>query len=211
MPRDRLAERLVRCVAGLVLCGLGIAAILHAELGVAPWDVLHQGISERTGIPIGTVIILVGALVLALWWPLRMRPGVGTLLNAVLIGLVVDAADPLLPDATAPSAQVAALTIGIVAMGVGSGLYIGSGLGAGPRDGLMTGVARRGHSIRVARTGIELAALAAGWALGGSIGIGTAAFALTIGPIVHVCLPRLEVGSAAPTVIACTAAASASS
>lgn len=195
MPRDRLVERVLRCLAGLVLCGVGIATIIAADLGVAPWDVLHQGISDRIGLPIGTVILLLGVVVLALWWPLGIRPGVGTILNAALIGVFVDLTDLGLPDARGVAAQTAFLLVGIAAIGVGSGLYIGAGLGPGPRDGLMTGIAARGFSLRATRTVLEVAVLVAGWLLGGSVGIGTAAFAVAIGPIVHVALPRLTVGS----------------
>ena len=195
MPRDRVAERLLRCLAGLVLCGVGIVAIIEADLGVAPWDVLHQGISDRTGLPIGTVILLVGGVVLALWWPLRIRPGVGTILNACLIGVFVDLAGRVYPAVHGLPAQVTSLVAGITAIGVGSGLYIGTGLGPGPRDGLMTGIAGRGFSLRATRTVIELAVLVVGWLLGGSVGVGTAAFAFAIGPIVHVTLPRLTVGA----------------
>jgi uncharacterized membrane protein YczE len=196
VPRDRIGERLLRCLAGLVLCGLGIVAIIHARLGVAPWDVLHQGISDRIGLPIGTVILLVGAVVLAAWWPLGIRPGLGTVLNATLVGLFVNGFDAVYPSVHGPGLQIASLAGGILAIGVGTGLYIGSGLGAGPRDGLMTGIARRGHSLRTTRTVLEVGVLALGWALGGSVGIGTAAFAVAIGPIVHVTLPRLTVGTA---------------
>jgi uncharacterized membrane protein YczE len=195
VPRDRLVERVLRCLAGLVLCGVGIATIIAADLGVAPWDVLHQGISDRIGLPIGTVILLLGVVVLALWWPLGIRPGVGTILNAALIGVFVDLTDLGLPDARGIAAQTAFLLVGIAAIGVGSGLYIGAGLGPGPRDGLMTGIAARGFSLRATRTVLEVAVLVAGWLLGGSVGIGTAAFAVAIGPIVHVALPRLTVGN----------------
>jgi uncharacterized membrane protein YczE len=195
VPRDRLIERVLRCLAGLVLCGVGIATIIAAHLGVAPWDVLHQGISDRIGLPIGTVILLLGVVVLTLWWPLGIRPGVGTILNAALIGVFVDLTDLGLPDARGVAAQISYLLVGIAAIGVGSGLYIGAGLGPGPRDGLMTGIAARGFSLRATRTVLEIGVLVAGWLLGGSVGIGTAAFAVAIGPIVHVALPRLAVTS----------------
>lgn len=194
MPSDRRAERLLRCLLGLVLCGTGTTAIIEAGLGVAPWDVLHQGIADRVGLPIGTVIVLTGVVVLAMWWPLPIRPGVGTILNAALVGMFVDISDLVYPDVHGLGVQVISLAAGIGAIGLGSGLYIGSGLGPGPRDGLMTGIAARGFSLRATRTVLEVAVLAAGWALGGSIGIGTAAFAVAIGPIVHVALPLLTVG-----------------
>ena len=181
----------MRCVGGLALFGLGVALLLDADLGAAPWDVFHTGISELTGIPVGTVIILTGVALLLLWIPLGERPGLGTLLNAVEIGLVVDLVLPIIPDVDRLAVRAPMMVGGIVLVALGSGLYIGAGLGPGPRDGLMTGLARRGISVRVARTSIELTVLALGVLLGGSIGIGTAAFALGIGPLVQWFLPRL--------------------
>jgi len=188
-----LRLRLPRLLPGLALCGAGLALMVLADLGLGPWDALHQGLSERTGVPIGTVGILVGVVVLAGWVPLRQRPGVGTLCNVVLIGLVIDALLAVAPRPHELALRAACLVAGIAAMGIGSGLYIGAGLGPGPRDGLMTGLAARGHSLRVARTTIELAALAAGWALGGTVGVGTLAFAFGIGPLVQASLVRLSV------------------
>ena len=186
--------RVPRLVAGLVLCGLGIAFMVAADLGLAPWAVLDQGISHRTGIPIGMVSVIVGALVLLAWLPLRERPGLGTVLNVVLIGTTIDLALLVLDTPGSAAARGAYLAIGVALWGPGSGLYIGASLGPGPRDGLMTGLAARGvGSIRLVRTGIELTALAAGWLLGGSVGLGTLAFALTIGPNVQFFLPRLTV------------------
>lgn len=171
--------------------GVGIALMVRADLGLAPWDVLHQGVAERSGLAIGTVTILTGVVVLLVWLPIRERPGLGTVLNVLVIGLVVDATLAVV-DAPDPLwMRVAFLAVGIFVFGPGSGLYIGSGLGPGPRDGLMTGLARRGRSVRVVRTGIELAALAIGTALGGTIGVGTLAFALTVGPNVHWFLARM--------------------
>jgi len=185
----------MRCVVGLVVCGSALSLIIHAELGLAPWDVLHQGVSRRTGVPIGTVIVLFGLLVLLLWIPLRVRPGLGTLLNAVIIGVVVDVVTPRLPELEHLAARGVLLVAGIVLFGVGTGVYLGAGLGAGPRDGLMTGLVARGASVRVVRTGLELTVLLVGVALGGSIGIGTLLFTVGIGPIVHVALPRFSVGA----------------
>ena len=183
---------------GLVLCGVGLSLLVRAELGLDPWDVLHQGVSDRTGIPIGTVSILTGAVVLLAWIPLRERIGLGTMLNVLLIGLTIDATLSVLEAPTSLVVRVTFLLLGILLFAVGSGFYIGAGLGPGPRDGLMTSIHHRGHSIRVVRTSIELVVLAAGWALGGTVGIGTVLFAVSIGPLVHVFLPRLTIDSGAP-------------
>jgi uncharacterized membrane protein YczE len=186
-------RRLVNLYAGLVLFGVSIAFFVQARLGLDPWDVLHQGISERTGVRIGTVAIVVGLIVLLLWIPLRQRPGLGTVSNVLLVGLTLDVALVLLPEPGPMPLRLGFLVVAIVLNAVATGLYIGAGLGPGPRDGLMTGLAARGHSIRVVRTALELTVLAAGWLLGGTVGVGTALFALTIGPLVHVLLPRLTV------------------
>jgi uncharacterized membrane protein YczE len=191
IPIDRAVERIVRCVAGLVLFGIGISLLIDANLGAAPWDVFHTGVSELTGWSVGTIIIVTGIALLALWIPLKESPGLGTVLNAFEVGLVVGIALPLIPEPEALVPRVAMMLGGVVIIAIGSGLYIGAGLGPGPRDGLMTGLARHGLSIRVARTGIEVLVLVAGVLLGGSIGIGTAVFALGIGPLVQVFLPRL--------------------
>jgi uncharacterized membrane protein YczE len=180
-----LTLRITQCVVGLIACGVGIAVIIAADIGLAPWDVLHTGISERTGIAVGTVIIILGVALLALWIPLRVRPGIGTILNAVLIGWTVNVTLPLLPEPVDPVWQLVEMAVGVVVFGVGTAMYIGAGLGPGPRDGLMTGLAARGWSLRLVRTAIEITVLVTGWALGGSIGIGTAVFAVTIGPLVH--------------------------
>ena len=196
IPIDRPVERIARCVGGLALFGIGIALLIDANLGAAPWDVFHTGVSERTGWPVGTIIIVTGIALLALWVPLRESPGLGTVLNAFEIGLVVGVVLPLVPEPEALAARVAMMIGGVVIIAIGSGLYIGAGLGPGPRDGLMTGLARHGVSIRLARTGIEVLVLAAGVLLGGSIGVGTAVFALGIGPLVQVFLPRLAMHDA---------------
>lgn len=184
-------ERIVRCVAGLALFGVGIAMIIDADLGAAPWDVFHTGVSDLTGLGVGTVIILTGAALLVLWIPLRETPGLGTVLNAIEIGLVVDLVLPLLPEPDQLPARLVMMFAGVVVIGIGSAAYIGAGLGPGPRDGLMTGIAKRGVSIRAARTGIEVTVLVIGVALGGAIGLGTAVFAIGIGPLVQLFLPSL--------------------
>jgi uncharacterized membrane protein YczE len=180
-----MTRRVAQCVVGLVIGGIGIALIYAADIGLAPWDVLHEGISHHTGLGIGTVIIIVGFALLLLWIPLRVRPGLGTILNALLIGATVNVVLPHLPEPSTVALQLLELAAGVMAFGIGTALYIGAGLGPGPRDGLMTGIAARGYSLRLVRTGIEIAVLATGWALGGTVGLGTAVFALAIGPIVH--------------------------
>ncbi len=208
-PTDRPFERLVRCVVGLVIFGAGVAMLLDSDLGAAPWDVFHTGVSELIGIPVGTVIIVVGIALLLLWIPLRERPGLGTILNAVLIGLTVDIVTPSVPEDLPLAARIGLMVGGVLVIAVGSGLYIGAGLGPGPRDGLMTGLGRRGISIRVARTGVELAVMVVGVLLGGEVGIGTAVFALGIGPLVHVTLPRLRMEPSVTEAEAIAAAAEA--
>lgn len=195
---SELRTRVPRLVGGLVLFGVGIALMVRADLGLGPWDVLHQGLSERVGLAIGTVTILVGLVVLLLWIPLRERPGLGTLLNVVLIGLMADATLAVVDAPSALPVRVAFLLLGVYVFGPGSGLYIGAGLGPGPRDGLMTGLARRGRSVRSVRTGIELTALAVGFALGGTVGVGTLLFAATVGPNVHWHLDRMSLAPPAP-------------
>jgi uncharacterized membrane protein YczE len=170
--------------------------LVLAGLGLDPWDVLHQGLSRTFGLAIGTWAIIVSAVVLALWWPLRQRPGFGTLSNAVLVGLVMDCVLALVHPPHALPARVSLLAAGVVLNGVATGAYIGAGLGAGPRDGLTLGVcARTGLPIRAVRTAIELSVLATGWLLGGTVGIGTVAYALAIGPITHHTIPALAVGA----------------
>ena len=192
LPADRLAQRIVRCVAGLALFGLGISCFLTAELGLAPWDVFHQGVSRHTGIPVGIVIEITGVFILLLWLPLRERMGLGTLLNAIQIGLVVFLIGDHLPHTNLLVPRLGYLVAGLLAIGIGSGLYIGAGLGSGPRDGLMLGLSKRGISVRLARTAVELAVLVGGIALGGGIGVGTVAFTFGIGPLVQFFLPRLR-------------------
>jgi uncharacterized membrane protein YczE len=201
-PAAELRRRLPRLLGGLALFGIGIGLMVRADLGLGPWDVLHQGVAERTGATIGTITILTGVVVLLLWIPLRERPGLGTVLNVVLIGLVADATLAVVDEPSSLPVRVLLLVVGIFVFGPGSGLYIGAGLGPGPRDGLMTGLARRGTAVRVVRTGIEVVVLALGAALGGSVGIGTVAFALTVGPNVHWHLERMSLPELVPTRIA---------
>lgn len=192
LPGSRhLGRRLSRLAVGLVLFGVSVALLVSAGLGVDAWDVLHQGLASRTGLSFGTVVIAVSVCVVLLWIPLRQRPGIGTVSNMVVVGLAADAALAVLPDAGLLTTRLAFLAAGILLNAVATALYIGAGLGPGPRDGLMTGLARRGHSLGVVRTSIELSVLAAGWVLGGDVGIGTLAYALTIGPLVQFLLPRL--------------------
>ncbi|HEX5541671.1 MAG TPA: hypothetical protein VFX60_08915 [Micromonospora sp.] len=195
-------RRLTQLYVGLVLYGISMALMIGSALGLNPWDVFHQGLSRHSGLSIGTVTILVGAVVLLLWIPLRQRPGLGTISNVVVIGLAVDAALALLPTLTHLAARIGLLLAGIVLNGVATGLYIGARLGPGPRDGLMTGfVARRpGRSIRVVRTFIEVAVLAVGWLLGGTLGMGTVAYALTIGPLAQLFIPMFTVAPATEAV-----------
>ncbi|MFC0647339.1 membrane protein YczE [Cellulomonas phragmiteti] len=182
---------------GLVLYAASIALLVHAHLGSMPWDVLSQGLARATGRSLGTVTVVVSLVVLVAWLPLRQRPGVGTVANVVVIGALVDpflALAALLPEPLPLAARGALVVVGIALNGLATALYVGARLGPGPRDGLMTGlVARTGWSVRLVRAAIEVVVVAAGWALGGTVGVGTLAYALAIGPLVHVLLPRLTV------------------
>jgi uncharacterized membrane protein YczE len=193
---NRLPRRLLNLYVGLVLFGASMALMLESGLGLDPWDVFHQGLAERTGLSIGWIVVGIGMLVLLLWIPLRQRPGIGTVSNAVVVGLSVDAALAVLPEPRHIAFRGVFLVAGIVTNGVATGLYIGAGLGPGPRDGLMTGLARRGHSIRLVRTTIELSVLAIGWLLGGTVGVGTLLYAVSIGPLAQYFIPRLAVPDA---------------
>ncbi|MBV9847489.1 MAG: hypothetical protein JOZ47_20815 [Kutzneria sp.] len=193
LSRHRLARRLLNLYVGLVLFGVSMALMVRAELGLSPWDVLHQGLSRLTGLPIGLVSNVVGALVLLLWIPLRQRPGLGTVSNVIVIGLVVDATLALLARPDSLAVRIVFLVVGILLNASAIGLYVGAGLGPGARDGLMTGLARRGHSIRLVRGMIEVSVLAAGWLLGGTVGVGTVLYAGSIGFLVHYLIPRLAI------------------
>ena len=192
MATDRLVERIIRCVIGLAFFGIGISMVMDARIGAPPWDVFHQGVADRVDREVGTVIIATGAVLMLLWIPLRQKPGIGTILNAIEIGLVANVALAILPRPDSVLVQVPMMLGGVVVTAIGSGLYIGSGLGPGPRDGIMTGLAVRGVPLRIARTGIEITVLVVGWFLGGQVGVGTVAFAVLIGPLVQVFLPRLS-------------------
>ncbi|MDR9891107.1 hypothetical protein O7047_12825 [Pseudenterobacter timonensis] len=185
-----MLRRLLQLYIGLGLYGLSTAMFVRADLGADPWNVFHLGVAKLLSMDIGTVIILTGALVLLLWIPLRQWPGLGTLSNVIVIGLAADAALSLLPAMSSLTARGVMLAAAIGVNALATGMYIGAGFGAGPRDGLMTGInARTGWSVRRVRTAIELAVLLTGCALGGTFGVGTVLYALTIGPLIQLCLP----------------------
>jgi uncharacterized membrane protein YczE len=183
---------------GLVLFGLSVALMVNARLGLDPWDVFHQGLARLTGVPFGWVVNGTGAVVLLLWIPLRQRPGLGTASNVIIVGLVAGVGLRLLPLPRPMAERAAFLAAGIVSNAVATALYIGAGLGPGPRDGLMTGLAARGRPIRRVRTCIELTVLAVGWLLGGTVGVGTLLYAASIGPLAHVLIPKLAIDKTAP-------------
>ncbi len=183
-PGGSLVRRLVQLYAGLALYGVSSALLVEAGLGLEPWGVLHQGLAELTGISIGVVSIIVGAIVLLLWIPLRQRPGLGTVSNVFVVGLAMDGALAVVPDVHAYGVRIPLMAVAIVLNGVATGLYIAAKFGPGPRDGLMTGLHQRtGRSIRLMRTVIEIAVVATGFVLGGTIGVGTVLYALAIGPL----------------------------
>lgn len=192
--RRELARRLPRLVLGIVLLGSGIATMVEAGLGLSPWDVFHQGLADVTGISFGLVTVLVGLVVLLTWIPLRQRLGLGTIVNTLGVGFVIDAVLALIPSVDALTVRWVMLVGGIVVTATGMALYIGAGLGPGPRDGLMTAIAARGHPLWLVRTAIEVSVLAAGLTLGGDVGIGTVLFAFGIGPLGHWFLGRLHLG-----------------
>ncbi|HSO51359.1 MAG TPA: hypothetical protein VL330_01160 [Actinomycetes bacterium] len=194
MTSTRLPRRLLQLYAGLVLYGVSMALMVRSSLGVMPWDVLHQGLSRQLAWSLGTVTIVVGALVLLAWVPLRERPGLGTLSNVVVVGLAVDAVLAVLPAPGGLAGRVAFAASGILLNGVATAAYIGVHLGPGPRDGLMTGLVRRtGGPLGPIRTAIEVVVVVTGWLLGGTLGVVTVLYALSIGPLVHLLLPRFAV------------------
>jgi uncharacterized membrane protein YczE len=189
-----LRRRLPRLLAGIVVLAGGIALMLRARLGVSAYDVLHQGLSKLTGLSFGTVVVLLGLAILVVWLPIGQRFGIGTVVNTVTVGFIVDAFVGALPAPGALALRWPMLLGGIVITAFGMGLYIGAGLGPGPRDGLMTGIAAKGYPLWAVRTVLELSALVSGWALGGNVGVGTVLFALGIGPLGHWFLARLHLG-----------------
>ena len=197
----RLPRRLTQLMVGLTLYGVSLAMMVEAHLGLDPWDVLHDGVAQRLPLSFGTVVIITGALVLLLWWPLREMPGFGTIANAVVVGIATDVALGMIEQPASFGGRTSLLVGGVVLNAVAGALYIGAQLGPGPRDGLMTGLHRRtGVSIRLVRTGLEVFVVAIGWLLGGVVGLGTVLYAVAIGPLVQLMLPRfiVELEVAAP-------------
>ncbi len=192
-PRGR---RLFQLYAGLLLFGVSSSMLLLGALGVDPWDVFHQGLSRRIGLGVGTWALIVSAAVLVFWVPLRQRPGLGTISNAIVVGLTIDAMLTLFHTPHSELLRWLLMLGGVLLNGLATGAYIGAGLGPGPRDGLMMGWAARGHQIRVVRTCIELTVFAIGWALGGNVGLGTVIYALGIGPLAHIFVPRFAISGA---------------
>jgi len=190
--------RLVQLYAGLILYGISSSLLVLADLGLDPWDVFHQGLSRTFGLAIGTWAILVGVVVLLLWIPLHQKPGIGTVSNVVLVGLTMNVVLGHVHPPHALAVRIPMLVVGVFLNGVATGAYIGAGFGPGPRDGLMTGLAGCGHSIRFVRTGIEVTVLATGWALGGTVGVGTVLYAVSIGPLAHLFVPLFAHGRKTP-------------
>ncbi|WGD45076.1 YczE/YyaS/YitT family protein [Streptomyces cathayae] len=205
-PRHRyLARRLFQLYTGLALYGASSALLVRSGLGLEPWNVLHQGLSERTGLSMGLVVTALGAAVLLLWIPLRQRPGLGTVSNVLVIGAAMDATLAVVPEAHGMALRAPMTVAGIVLNGAATGLYIAARFGPGPRDGLMTGLNQRtGVSVRLVRTAIEVAVVATGFALGGTVGVATLLYAVTIGPLAQLFLRVFAVPSAStgPTAVA---------
>jgi uncharacterized membrane protein YczE len=200
--------RYAQLLIGLFLYGIGIALIVRGEIGVAPWDVLTQGIDNHTGWGFGLITIIMSAVVLLLWIPIRQKPGIGTILNAILVGLAADVGLWLVPTGQSLALRIGFFTVGLLVLAVATGLYIGAHFGPGPRDGLMTGLHRRtGWKIWIVRTGLESTVLLIGWALGGNVGIGTVLFAVLIGPLCNMTIPLFAIRRAATPVAAAVAEA----
>lgn len=194
IPVDRRPRRFGQLFTGLFLYGITMGLMIRAVLGLDPWDVFHQGLTAILPLSFGTVVTGMSVVVLLLWIPLRQRPGFGTIANALIVGWTTDATLAVLRPVENMAVRIALLAAGIVGNAVAGALYIGAGLGPGPRDGLMTGLVARGiGSIRWVRTGIEATVLLIGWLLGGNVGAGTVIYAISIGPLLHVLLPRLDV------------------
>lgn len=189
-----LKRRLPRLLVGVVVLGIGIGLTLQAELGVSPYDVLHQGLSDVTGLSFGAIVVVLGLLILLLWIPLGQRMGIGTVINTLTVGWITDAVLEVVPVPAEDGLRWVMLLGGIVVTAFGMACYIGAGLGPGPRDGLMTGIAAKGYRLWIVRTVLELIALSVGWALGGDVGVGTVLFAFAIGPLGHWFLARLHLG-----------------
>jgi uncharacterized membrane protein YczE len=193
VPRDRRVARFVQLYVGLVLYGVSSSLLVLGRHGLVPWDVLHQGFSRQSGIAIGTCAIIVSLAVLVFWIPLRARPGIGTISNAILVGATIDVVLWLTPELHGTVTRWSCCVAGIVLCGIATGMYIAVGLGPGPRDGLMTGLSSHtGYSIRVVRTAIEIVVLGAGWALGGTVGVATVLYLISIGPLAHFFLPVFD-------------------
>ena len=181
-------RRLPRLYGGFAVIALGVALIVHADLGASPWDVLHQGISRHTPLSFGTAAMLVGFAAFAFWAPLHQRPGLGTICNVLSVGPMIDLSLWLLPEPSALPVRVAFLAVGTVLLGTGGGIYLSAGIGSGPRDGIMMGLAARGLKVRWVRSGMELTALTLGWLLGGTVGIGTLVTAFGLGHVIQAAL-----------------------
>ena len=195
----RLGRRVPQLMVGLVLYGVSLALMVRGDIGLAPWDVLHSGLIRHVPITLGQAVVVMSFVVLLLWIPLREQPGIGTIANALVVGFSADATLAILDEPSALAARIALMVGGVVLCGIASGLYIGAQLGRGPRDGLMTGLARRtGLSLRLVRTALEVVVVLVGLALGGVLGVGTVVYALTIGPLTQVFLPWCLVDIDAP-------------
>ena len=193
-----MAVRWTQLLVGLAIYGISLGLMVRSGLGTAPWDVLHVGIAGIVPLSIGTVVIIVSLLVLVAWWPLHERPGIGTLANAVLVGVFVDLTLAVLPDVESWGVRIALLVVGVLGNGLATGMYIGAGFGRGPRDGLMTGLHRvTGRSLRLVRTSLEVSVVVLGVLLGGPLGVGTVAYALLIGPLAQLTIPWFDHGATA--------------
>jgi len=202
IPADRRPRRFGQLLLGLLLYGFSLSMMVRATLGLDPWDVFHQGIAQYLPFSFGVVIILTSVLVLLLWIPLKQRPGIGTLCNAVIVGLATDAGLAILPALNNLGLQITVMLLSVVVNALAGSLYIGAGLGPGARDGLMTGLVRKGvGSVRVVRTGIEGSVLLLGWILGGAVGVGTVLYAFGIGPLLHILMPIFALDRPAPAAV----------